>query len=172
VLNLADGVVGMEGDGPSGGRPVALGFIAAAVDAFALDRILCRILGIDPRAVPTLRDCTGPDPATVGCALATLRPAHFALPSTLAARMAPAWIGRFLKPFIWFRPEIGAGCVACGQCVRACPATALVQDPGQPPRLNPKVCIGCCCCHEICPAHAVRMTQSPLLNLCHRGEMP
>lgn len=38
------------------------------------------------------------------------------------------------------------------------------------PVLDPHRCVGCCCCHEICPEKAIIMTQSPLLNLVRRGK--
>ncbi len=173
VLNIADGIVGMEGDGPSAGRPIALGFLAASSDAFALDRTLCAILGIPPRSVPYLRGLAHtPLPAVVGCLIDTIRPASFALPSTLRSRLTPAWLVKRLRPFLWFRPTIGPACVFCGQCVRACPAQALTQVVGRPPELLTQRCIGCCCCHEVCPVSAIRMTQSRLFNLIRRGAMP
>lgn len=171
ALNIADGVVGMEGDGPSAGRPVPLGFLAASADAFALDRVLCDVLGIPFRSVPYLRDDAG-QPEVVGCTPADVRPASFTLPSTLRSRLTPAWLARLLKPFLWFRPAIGPACVACGQCVRACPAHALTAHDGAPPALDARRCIGCCCCHEVCPVSAITIVQSPLFSLIRRGAMP
>jgi uncharacterized protein (DUF362 family) len=53
-LTLADGIIGHEGRGPSGGEPRALGVLAAAQDVFALDRALVEILAVDPDQVPTV----------------------------------------------------------------------------------------------------------------------
>jgi len=53
-LTIADGIMGHEGNGPSGGEPRFLGLLAAAADVFALDRALVDILQVDPATVPTI----------------------------------------------------------------------------------------------------------------------
>lgn len=178
-LHIADGIVGMEGAGPAGGTPVNLAFLAAASDGVAMDLAISRLLGIDPRTVPYLPpSITPPDPVTPA-----LQDTHFnntpvhartiALPSTLAARMIPRGLTRLLEPFVWIRPAMNHACTRCGQCIKACPMDALTLPPETSvPELDPARCIGCCCCHEICPAKAITMTQSPLLNLIRRGKLP
>ncbi|MDJ0706152.1 MAG: DUF362 domain-containing protein [Leptolyngbyaceae cyanobacterium MO_188.B28] len=53
-LTIIDGVVGHEGNGPSGGEPRALGVLAASQDVFALDRAMVEILAVNPAQVPTI----------------------------------------------------------------------------------------------------------------------
>ncbi len=53
-LTIVDGILGHEGNGPSGGEPRALGVLGASTDVFALDRALIEILGVAPEAVPTI----------------------------------------------------------------------------------------------------------------------
>ncbi|MEL6469647.1 MAG: DUF362 domain-containing protein [Cyanobacteria bacterium J06623_4] len=53
-LTIIDGIIGHEGNGPSGGEPRALGVLGASADVFALDRAMVDILGIAPEQVPTL----------------------------------------------------------------------------------------------------------------------
>ncbi|NJK29409.1 MAG: DUF362 domain-containing protein [Acaryochloris sp. SU_5_25] len=53
-LTILDGIIGHEGNGPSGGEPRPLGILAAANDVFALDRVLLEILQINPEQVPTM----------------------------------------------------------------------------------------------------------------------
>ena len=52
---IVDGVVGMEGDGPIMGQPVASGFIAIGDHLPAVDAHCARLMGIAPERVPTLR---------------------------------------------------------------------------------------------------------------------
>ncbi|MFQ6110605.1 MAG: DUF362 domain-containing protein [Nitrospinota bacterium] len=47
TLNILDGVIAMEGNGPVNGSPRPLGTILASEDAVALDRILCHALGVE-----------------------------------------------------------------------------------------------------------------------------
>lgn len=54
-LTIIDGIIGHEGNGPSGGEPRFLGVLAASKDVFALDRVMVEILSIDPQSIPTLR---------------------------------------------------------------------------------------------------------------------
>lgn len=53
-LTILDGIVGHEGNGPSGGDPRQLGLLGAAPDVFALDRAAVAVLGVDPSQVPTV----------------------------------------------------------------------------------------------------------------------
>jgi len=180
-LNIADGIVGMDGDGPSAGRPVRLGFIAASASGFAMDLALCRLLKIDPGSVSYLKYLS--QPGTLSEVMSRLEIngtppdspelSGFRTPGTLRARLIPGWLVKLLGPLVWLAPEImSEKCIACGRCVQACPVSALSMAAGQKPVLERKKCIGCCCCHEVCPEKAIRMIQSPFLAFVRRGKMP
>jgi uncharacterized protein (DUF362 family)/Pyruvate/2-oxoacid:ferredoxin oxidoreductase delta subunit len=165
VWNLADAVVGMEGQGPANGRPVRLGFLAAAEDPFALDRALCAILRIDSRRVPYLADDENAAPPAVTGDRVTVE--AFDIPSGAhLLRLLPDWLVRRAGRIVWVRPAFSAAaCVRCGLCVKACPVQALALPDGAPaPILDSRRCISCSCCHEICPRDAIRMTQSRVLR--------
>jgi uncharacterized protein (DUF362 family) len=53
-LTIVDGIIGHEGNGPSGGEPRDLGVLGASTDIFALDRAIADILSINPQQIPTL----------------------------------------------------------------------------------------------------------------------
>jgi len=53
-LTILDGIIGHEGNGPSGGEPRTLGVLAASSDVFALDCVIAEILGVPQAQVPTL----------------------------------------------------------------------------------------------------------------------
>lgn len=53
-LTILDGIIGHEGNGPSGGEPRALGILGASADVFALDRAMVEILGVEPAKIPTV----------------------------------------------------------------------------------------------------------------------
>jgi uncharacterized protein (DUF362 family) len=53
-LTIVDGIVGHQGNGPSGGEPHPLGVLGACGNVFALDRALVAVLNVDPLAVPTV----------------------------------------------------------------------------------------------------------------------
>lgn len=53
-LTILDGIIGHEGNGPSGGEPRFLGLLGASADVFALDRAVVEVLGADPASIPTI----------------------------------------------------------------------------------------------------------------------
>lgn len=53
-LTIVDGIVGMEGDGPSNGDPRIFGMVAAGTDCVAIDAVLAEALGVAPLDVPIL----------------------------------------------------------------------------------------------------------------------
>lgn len=56
---IVDGIVGMEGDGPIMGDPVAAGVLVMGRNPVAVDATCCRIMGIDPRRIDYLKRADG-----------------------------------------------------------------------------------------------------------------
>ncbi|WP_017294158.1 DUF362 domain-containing protein [Geminocystis herdmanii] len=54
-LTIMDGIIGHEGNGPSGGEPRELGVLGASNNVFALDVSIADILNVSSEIVPTLR---------------------------------------------------------------------------------------------------------------------
>ena len=166
--NIADAVVGMEGQGPANGRPVRLGFLAASENPFALDIAICSILHIRAGTVPYLKGLVkthAPEPEGDEASVAS-----FDVPvGAHLLGIVPSAVMRMAARVLWVRPHFDAGkCVNCGRCIKACPVCALgVSAGGRCPVLDKHACIGCACCHEVCPKGAVRMTQSTALRLVH-----
>ncbi len=163
---VIDGIVGMEGPGPGSGYPRKVGVLVASRDPLAADRTACRVVGIDPDAIPNLKDglerrawiSSDAEIELRGAPLAELR-VHDWKP---APRRAKSSLPPFLKDLAVPRPWFDrASCVACGACVEICPADALglVDDAkgaeGRSVRVDHGACIRCYCCHEVCPADAI-----------------
>lgn len=53
-LTILDGIIGHQGNGPSGGEARSLGVLGASSDVFALDRSVVAILNVEPELVPTV----------------------------------------------------------------------------------------------------------------------
>ncbi len=176
-LTVCDAVVGMEGDGPSGGTPVQLGFLAASADGVALDMALCNLLGINAKNVfylDSLRRSGGGewDPEMIELAGDHPETGKIKQPGAAdAMRLIPRRLVRFIEPLVWIAPSFTEACTACGICVKSCPVKALELTPPGRPVVNRRKCIGCCCCHEVCPARAIKMSASPLLRLTSLRKM-
>ncbi|MFC1572114.1 DUF362 domain-containing protein [Candidatus Eisenbacteria bacterium] len=174
-LAVMDAVVGMEGQGPSAGKPRDVGFILAGADLSAVDVVACSLVGLDPRLVPTVEaagqagfGATSMDQIeVVGDDWRALRVNDFEnvrelvsvmriLPLPLAAQR---WIRRQWQP----RPRIIAdACVKCGNCFEGCPIDPSAIDPNAESevKVNDTTCIRCYCCHEFCPHNAIRLKPS------------
>ncbi len=53
IMNIVDGIIGMEGNGPGGGDPINTGVIVMGQDGFAIDHVMPQIAGLDPEKVWT-----------------------------------------------------------------------------------------------------------------------
>jgi uncharacterized protein (DUF362 family) len=58
-LAIVDGIVGMEGNGPISGTPVASGLLVFGDDPVATDHVAARLMGLDPGRVPYLAEAAG-----------------------------------------------------------------------------------------------------------------
>lgn len=58
-LAIVDGIVGMEGDGPLNGTPVASGVIVMGSDLVAVDATCCRLMQLAPEKIDYLRMAAG-----------------------------------------------------------------------------------------------------------------
>jgi uncharacterized protein (DUF362 family) len=54
VLNIIDGIVAMEGQGPISGSPRDVGYLIAGTDPVACERVCCDLVGFDPSELPLL----------------------------------------------------------------------------------------------------------------------
>ncbi len=142
VLAVMDGIVGMEGPGPSGGRPREVGALIAGADLSAVDVVACHLVGIDARNVPTLTAAAEVGFGTTrleeievrGADLAALRLDDFERVSEITSLLnilplperAQQWIRRQWQP----RPRIRAeACIRCYACAQGCPVDPAAIDP-------------------------------------------
>jgi len=177
-LSIVDGIVAMEGNGPSNGTPVNLGAIVAGHNMHAVDWICCRMVGLDPTQVYTVRAAIDlgawtdtPDISTRGDREDDFDAAGFVLPVTFRTGAINWWLSRKVTSFIWghmtAQPRIShRRCRMCGMCVGSCPVKAISWDrEDEPPALDEERCIQCFCCHEVCPHGAVDIRRSLPLRI-------
>ncbi|HVN97694.1 MAG TPA: DUF362 domain-containing protein [Syntrophorhabdaceae bacterium] len=159
-ITVLDGILGMDGDGPSSGRPRKLGMLAMSKDAFALDESIENILPLTYPTPTTYLARTHnliPDYRITGQAPA-LR--DFKMPKTMNTDFnLPTLARRVLKDIFLKKPRLDSKlCKACMICVRVCPAHALLTRPdAKEPIFDYHRCIRCYCCQEMCPEGAVKV---------------
>lgn len=163
-LTIMDGIVGMEGNGPSGKDLRRIGKILVSDNGVVLDALMAEMMGIDPYKVDYLRLAAERGLGKIDLNKINIqgkwsRLKNFKLPFTLASQ------GRFgtviNKTFYRFfaRPRlkfIRALCTKCQVCIEHCPAGALAMKNG--PILDESKCVACYCCYELCPQQAIEFT--------------
>ncbi len=173
TLSFMDAIVGMEGQGPTGGTPRKFGAVLASASPYALDLVAARMVGITPQEAPTIAEsqmrslCTelslAGDPLD-GLLVSDLIKPPIGTPDFFDRRFIPkpvsAWLRRSLAP----KPDFNYGiCVGCGDCVRSCPTNALHLKYKRPVLASEK-CISCFCCQELCPAKAIQARRNRLIG--------
>ena len=177
-LNIVDGIIGMDGNGPSAGNPKEMGLILASTDSVAIDSLICQILGKNPLKVPTNKNAyeRGLGEADINkIKVLGYQPDvidDFKWPPNISSSldMVPSFISKGLMRFWWSRPVIDPEvCTKCGKCVKNCPVEALSAGVKIPEFDYPE-CINCMCCMEMCPEKAVKLEKSMLSKLLSRND--
>ena len=176
VFSILDGVMGMDGRGPTNGTPHAFGMIAACTDPVALDSACCTLLGVNPddyalcRAA-RLRNIGDPGLANIewrGDMPPQTRFENVDMPELHALNLAPRFLDRITGRLLSSRPfQVKNRCIACGRCAQICPADALRLERGTL-RFDYDKCIRCYCCQEMCPADAIGFRESTLMKIISR----
>lgn len=174
-LTVTDGVVGMEGNGPNGGRARQVGLIIASRDGVALDAVAGAIMGFEPSDVVSTVAAHQRGLGTMaidrieikGETLAAVRIPDFRKPINFrrspVVRIVPTRLVRWLiRHMASYRSRVNHGrCVLCRECVRNCPAGALAVVSARVV-CDAERCIACYCCEEVCDYGAIRVVRSPM----------
>jgi len=164
AINILDGILAMEGQGPGrGGTPRHLGVLLASDNAAALDETVCRMLGIDPNTLLTVKaaeECLGcRRQISIDGDLPLIE--DYRLPEITPIVFGPSSIHGLLRKYLVQRPVVQTSlCKLCGECWRYCPAEAISHNR-EKVLFDYDKCIRCYCCLEVCP-HGVLKTAEPL----------
>ncbi len=178
---IMDGIVAMEGNGPTSGDPVHMNVLLVSEDAVALDSVFCRLVNLKPELVPTnyhgekmglgvwqeekieLVLPEGGKPREISMDEAAERWGKSDFRVDRRRIKSGNWVrmGRFFNVF-QKKPYVdGEKCVKCGVCVESCPvegkAVTFKNGRKSPPVYDYKKCIRCFCCQEMCPHKAIKV---------------
>jgi uncharacterized protein (DUF362 family)/Pyruvate/2-oxoacid:ferredoxin oxidoreductase delta subunit len=169
-INLIDGILGMEGDGPgTGGSPRHIGVLMGSTDALSMDMAVCQMIGIDQYSLLTnsaARDMGLDNGFRISGDLPDIR--DFRIPDIRDLMFGPRFTHRFMRRHITSRPSnIEDLCEFCNECVKICPAGA-VKNPGKRLVFDYEQCIRCYCCLEVCPHGAMEKRDTAIKKLLRK----
>ena len=197
ALHIMDGVIAMEGNGPSSGDPVPMNVLLASTDPIALDTVFCRLIDLDPQLVATNTICMDagigtwkdeemeirisgfedlPDGAVITGKELTDRYAN----KDFNVQRSREFRGRInvmkhLGGLISKKPVVLEDkCIGCGVCEDTCPVegkAVTVQEGSTKKRVaayDYARCIRCYCCQEMCPEGAITVKKSLLAKIIDR----
>ena len=178
-FTIVDGIVGMEGDGPSGGSIRKMNMLIAGANPYYIDGVICGIMGFDLSKPPIMnaaikrglmpRELTAD--VVEGDTHLYRKAENFAMPKSYSIdfsdrvprpiRWATPTVEKFLAP----KPKIKkSACIGCGKCRDICPQHTITVSAGKA-EINMKNCIRCFCCHEMCPVKAIDVKRSIFFNI-------
>ena len=161
-LFIMDAILGMQGNGPAGKDLRHIGLIMASDNAVAMDAVMARMVGLDPRSLLALvlaaEQGLGSfenDDIRIDGEFKTLP--DFRLPPMPESGYAAPGMQQFFDNALAVNPVVNSElCTSCAKCAEICPAKALRME-GSFLRVDLGKCIKCYCCQELCPQSAIQL---------------
>ena len=175
VLNIMDGIVGMDRNGPSHGRKRDTGVVLASTNPVALDRVVIELIQKNPDKIAFTRvarklrlpGSSLEEIRIIGDSIESCKIDDFQLMYIFPVDFAGMhWIYGPLKSLLSQRIVIDhEKCIRCRRCEQICPARAMKFDEGAGKlRVDRSLCVKCCCCQESCPVGAISLHTPGLMK--------
>lgn len=165
-LHILDAVIGMEGAGPTNGRPRFIGKLIAGRDPYLVDAAGVSMFD-DPLNMPLLkkavkRGVLAEDLSKTGVDLELLRKEYIddfdkIKVFSVSFKKLPKWLERIITTSMSPKVHpVSRICRGCQKCFHHCPAKAITIVNNKA-RVDQSKCIRCFCCQELCPFDAIRL---------------
>ncbi|KYO64500.1 DUF362 domain-containing protein [Thermovenabulum gondwanense] len=170
LLSIIDGVIAMEGDGPSQGTGRKLGILIISDDALAADYAASRIINLSKNDFPLIKRAIErglfkeESIRFVGDSIDSVKVNDFKIPlkkdMTFIRGILPRFLEIYLKEIMTPKPYVVLNqCKGCSECYLTCPPKAIcIED--KKAKIDYKKCIKCFCCHELCPYQAIKIRRN------------
>jgi len=177
-LTIVDGIVGMEGDGPSAGKPRGMNLVMAGEDAVAIDSCASKVIGLEPLDIAVtaeayrmkLGEADMSKIELVGDDINGFIRTDFRLPQTSALKILPKALINTIAGLARFKPRINFNaCKKCNLCKITCPVSAITIEKTEC-FIDYNKCVRCMCCHEVCPYKAIYIKRTMLAKMIWGNE--
>ena len=169
-LHIMDGIISMQGEGPTAGDVYEANKILISTDPLALDTVAVNMLGMTVEDIPILNAARkrnlgqyNLDKIEIDGDYNTIpHLKNYKLPknSKNKRRMSTKSVVKVID-FFKTRPAINLKkCKHCNMCVESCPLNAIDTDSK---KIDYSKCIECMCCHELCIHKAVELKRDNIL---------
>ena len=174
-LCIVDGIMAMEGNGPTAGVPKHVGLLLASKNQYQLDLICARIIGLEPAHVPTIEESIkrGLTPENYKDITTNINVDSIIVHDFDTRKVHKSlwfddnskFVGRMAKRLFRSKPKVKKTmCIGCQKCMQVCPAKAISMKKNLPV-INRKKCIKCFCCQEFCPQGAMKVKRTLIARL-------
>lgn len=183
ILSIIDGVVGMEGNGPTMGTPRKIGVLGASFSPHKLDLASAYIIGLTKENVPTLLAAynRGLIPSTAQELNVYGDLDSFVVKdykrienynSIIFQNELPGVLGKtfgkIVNKALCSYPSVSSNvCIGCAKCEEICPAKAIHMSNHRPD-INRNMCIHCFCCQEFCPKGALTVKRPIVARILNK----
>jgi uncharacterized protein (DUF362 family)/Pyruvate/2-oxoacid:ferredoxin oxidoreductase delta subunit len=174
-----DGILGMEGEGPSAGQARNFGVVFGGKIPSAIDYFAAKMMGFIPQDVALIRKSMRCDNISENDIEIDEQWTNFVFENVRIGvvskrnkilNLAPKWVLNYFKRHFSYYPAFKKNCIACGICVRSCPMQIMTLNKGMKhPEIEYSKCIKCLCCHEMCPEHAMYLKKSWIAKLIFKS---
>lgn len=174
LFSVIDGIVGMEGKGPSAGKPRNFGYLFASECASSADYVAAYMMGFKPLNIDLIRMTMEIDGVLPSRIASNFLWQENIIPNvdtgivklrTKLLTIMPNQVSKLVKSVLWYRPVITDICKKCNICFESCPVEAIKKDENGTLKIDDKICIRCLCCHEFCPHQAIEIKKSFVANI-------
>jgi Pyruvate/2-oxoacid:ferredoxin oxidoreductase delta subunit len=164
-LNIMDGILAMDKQGPVTGHVYEAGKILMSEDSLALDAVAADMIGMRIEHLPfytsAIKERIGEwDLGRIevcGDYASPPRLAGFKIPRALMMGGGGGAM-KFIVDLMKTRPQMDLKkCKNCNVCVDSCPVQAIDRKTKN---IDYSKCIECMCCHELCVHKAVKLVHA------------
>ena len=175
IINLCDGIIALEGEGPStSGSPKQASIILASNDCISLDQVAIKLAKLNKdkyiigkiAGEVNLGEANLDNINIIGDDINLFKEVSLREPDQGISSKAMKFLKhKAIRNICLEHPKVNKElCVRCGECAKMCSSHALTIEKGEYPHLTSSKCIRCWCCQEVCPHHAIQKSKRPIIG--------